>query len=742
MFSFFQKSNNFKKSILGIFVILTFVISFDVVGAALGDSAGNEERINTLTTQGSSDSDFKCPWLALDCYVAEFSYNLIFKPVSGFVSFGGKLFNGVLETTIFNMKATIYGSADAGSSFVEDIWGIFRDIANIVIIFVLVYTAIQIIIHGSTSFGKAVPIIIIVAIFINFSLYFTKIIIDVSNVLAKNIYESAISVNNSENAGIITVFINTMRLETALKEGEKNLSETVKKDYGSYTNAAAVFLLNSIMLLIVVIVLFIGSLMLITRLIFIIIILFTSSLAVGSYVSPALKKQIWDKWWNALVGQASMAPIFILMLLISAKTLEALEGNTIKNDTRGEFGWKNLVSGDHGAAALTAIFNLLFPYLISVGLLIAALKISKSLSAMAGSRAGKMTSFIGSAALNTTAFAGRQIGGRALGGALSSGGVKDLANSNNAAARMIGGTLLAGGARLKKATFDTRNAPGVSRLVGQTGIDIGKASNKTADSVNKEAKKKAEERFNARIERRTYTSDESEKREEKIKEKENAKKVASTNTEINSKTVAEVRAIEKIKEEELKVLKEREEQENKILEQEKKILTEKTERIKQIESIKSTGVNLSQAQTQELNKLKSDVLNGRELKNAQNKLTQTRSEVMVNETEKTEITKALTEATKDFSKERQALKKETIKKQYLSNRTADKQDGFGEDVKRGPISILRGNNPLSYRSNRAARDMLRAARKGQSDQEKMLEQLAKQMKEKQDKENKSAPENK
>lgn len=88
--------------------------------------------------------------------------------------------------------------AGANNQFVEMGWSIIRDIANIFFIFTLLYIAIRHILQLGGDTKKHLVSLIIAALLINFSLFFTKVIIDGSNVLARAFYNN-IEVENDDN---------------------------------------------------------------------------------------------------------------------------------------------------------------------------------------------------------------------------------------------------------------------------------------------------------------------------------------------------------------------------------------------------------------------------------------------------------------------------------------------------------------------------------------------------------------
>ncbi|MEI6280758.1 MAG: hypothetical protein WCP17_02030 [bacterium] len=75
------------------------------------------------------------------------------------------------------------------STFIGPTWSIVRDISNIFFILILIYIAIKIILDlGGHEAKKMIGQVIIMALLINFSMFFTKIIIDSSNMLALVFY--------------------------------------------------------------------------------------------------------------------------------------------------------------------------------------------------------------------------------------------------------------------------------------------------------------------------------------------------------------------------------------------------------------------------------------------------------------------------------------------------------------------------------------------------------------------------
>ncbi len=110
---------------------------------------------------------------------------------------GGTVLNYIVQFTIVEMKFNL----DKASS-ISTAWGVIRDVANMGFIFILLYAAIQTILGIGSDVKKLIVNIIIVAILINFSLFFTKVVIDASNVLSIAFYDAIAP--GSLTAGVTT----------------------------------------------------------------------------------------------------------------------------------------------------------------------------------------------------------------------------------------------------------------------------------------------------------------------------------------------------------------------------------------------------------------------------------------------------------------------------------------------------------------------------------------------------------
>lgn len=153
---------------------------------AANDSERNA-RSNTIDKNpSSSGTDLpECGILTtsklMGC-VAVFTYYVIFKPISWIAGIFGSLFDFFIG---YSVSDESYRFAFAVTG-----WKLVRDIANIFFIVILVWVGFSAIFNfsGNNSMKKVIPTLIINAIIINFSLFATRLVIDLSNVTARIFY--------------------------------------------------------------------------------------------------------------------------------------------------------------------------------------------------------------------------------------------------------------------------------------------------------------------------------------------------------------------------------------------------------------------------------------------------------------------------------------------------------------------------------------------------------------------------
>ncbi|HRH26533.1 MAG TPA: hypothetical protein PLZ99_00005, partial [Parcubacteria group bacterium] len=316
--------------------------------------------------------------------------NAILIFLSWIAGFAGAILDYVLSFTIVNMNVNVFGDgspANPGITGINTAWKIIKDLMNIAFIFILLYESIKIIIgQGSVESVKRFVLgIVLASLLINFSLFFTKVLIDASNIVTIGVYRSILSTpvappqpgQPPTTNSIATILLSKLKLQTIYSTSNPDLST-------NGIGGALIFLIgSSIIFLISTFILFAITANFVIRYITLIILLVLSPIA---YMGIALNavQPYQKKWWDSLKGQLLFAPVFMIMLMIvitlisspgfvSQGTFADLFLNTNVSPNA------NAASGS-GATAGTSASGLVLNFALVIGLLIATLTVSKSVA--------------------------------------------------------------------------------------------------------------------------------------------------------------------------------------------------------------------------------------------------------------------------------------------------------------------------------------------------------------------------
>jgi hypothetical protein len=385
-------------------------------------------------------------------------------------------------------------------------WKILRDLANLAFIFILLAIAIGTILRiESYHVKKLLVTVVIVAIFLNFSLFIGKVVIDASNILALNIY-SAITperINTSSGAitfanfvspsatGLTSQFMDSLGLEGIYADYTRGKGIDVVGRLEGLRDIIIIGLGGSILMLVTAFVFFVGCFLFLTRTIVLILLLIVSPLAFLAAALPNTR-QHWNTWINTLVKESFMAPVFLLMIYIVMKAIgdkPKLGGDTVQS-------FASLLAGNQEALPL------LFNYFILIAFMLATLAISKKFGTQLG---GMVRGTVGSAAMTGSSWIGRQTAGR-LGRKLArSDVVSGLMASDNKFNKFVGTRLRRTGNYVGSGSFDARGAGmGLGAAVG--GLGFGKAAGEGGFNkiVDDKKKRKLEETQHAEMAKKKF----------------------------------------------------------------------------------------------------------------------------------------------------------------------------------------------------------------------------------------------
>ena len=392
--------------------------------------------------------------------------NDIFIELAGtLLRFTGIVLNTVIVETIEGMSDFLSGTSGEA---VEKAWEIIRDLINILFIFSLLFISISTIIKGMGTKTKSLLVTVIAsALLINFSYFFTSVLIDASNFATVEMRNIVGSCKANEGGGVVSEYfkkidggmsnciINNLKLQTALDpsiEGGiassinpngENLSPATLSDVGSIlisTVYGVIFLLITSFLFLTL------AIMLIIRFIMLILLLITSPVMFLGWILPNFSS-ISKDWFKKLNENLIFPPAAFLFIYISIT-----------------------ISGSLSSIG-TGIFGSIINFLLTIGFMFASIMVAKK-AGSAGS--GFATKYAGMATTGLAARASSRI--------ISSTGRNTIGRGSAALADKINGTGFASNFardRLKNIStksFDARNTKtfqGVASKTGLTGAGAG-----------------------------------------------------------------------------------------------------------------------------------------------------------------------------------------------------------------------------------------------------------------------------
>ena len=389
----------------------------------------------------------------------------------------GVLLDLAITETVLKMGENVenVGAVDSG-------WRMFRDVANIVIIFSLLAIGFATILRVS-GYGmkELLAKVIIVALLINFSLFFTKVIIDSGNLLASQFYSQMTLAgcepgSNKEILGknacsISGQFMDALSLTSIYDTPDRNTTTAPSVDYDTIFTVG---IMGSILFLTTTVVFLAGAFLLIIRFVALIFMMVLSPLAFAASILPATAGHA-KRWWGALINYTLFAPIYFLL---TSFVLDVVSSTTFRESIGVK---KGVVFTDTlaGAGANISAFSIFLNFTIVIFLMVGALLISKQLG-MAGSDAAIKASVsarkwgqgkVGDATLGGVGAVGRTLVGRGASWRAESGELKDKA-SRGGLSGAFNRLKLQSYKGLAKSSFDVR----ATKAGG--GLGLGKAGGK------------------------------------------------------------------------------------------------------------------------------------------------------------------------------------------------------------------------------------------------------------------------
>jgi hypothetical protein len=370
----------------------------------------------------------------------------------------------------FSLNSTSYAL-----NFITTGWTLVRDLANMAFIFILVYIAMKVVFRAETNGTLALLVrVVTIALIINFSFFFARLIIDGGNILAVEFYNinpspalidsasaagapggaqavtnltSYISDNSGNTKDLTAGLMNTIKIQKIL--GTESFAKFTK---GSPNFLSKVISLSFIYICVGVIFAMLAAMFFtigvkfISRVVVLWLVIIAAPLALVMYAIPSAQaKGYFDQWRKALVTYSLYPAVFLflyLIIIMFAYELAGCQVNQIANcqTTIIDKIFDNIPTGDNvspiGQIAVI-ITETVFRLGFIMMLLYLAMKASDAVSNMGGTLAQKIS---GSP---TTAFTGRfmkglgNLGYRNTAGRAAQVASGRLANSSLANSRWI-----------------------------------------------------------------------------------------------------------------------------------------------------------------------------------------------------------------------------------------------------------------------------------------------------------------
>ncbi|NNM83639.1 hypothetical protein HKL94_00250 [Candidatus Parcubacteria bacterium] len=326
----------------------------------------------------------------------------------------------VLDWSVFYTVVTM-GNYVSHLTAVGVTWRIFRDLGNIVLIFGFLAVGITTILNVNWYGGpRTLVTLLIVAVFLNFSLFISEAVIDVGNIFATQFYTQinggvvptqttlsnvtigTFGTGNLGNEGISNKIMAQLGLQTAY--GGFNTNTAVAQG----ANPWLIGFMGSILFLITAFVMFSLAFILIARFVILILLIIVAPIGFAGLVVPKLEN-LAKQWWSALFNQTITAPILLLLLYVALAVITDAQfltgictgtgtGTCTKN-------WLGFVSGNNFAG----FASMMLSFFIAMGLLLAVVIVSKKMSEFGG---GVATKAAGAFSFGLIARGARQTIGR------------------------------------------------------------------------------------------------------------------------------------------------------------------------------------------------------------------------------------------------------------------------------------------------------------------------------------------
>ncbi|MDB5259664.1 MAG: hypothetical protein JWO73_872 [Candidatus Taylorbacteria bacterium] len=245
-----------------------------------------------------------------------------------------------LRMTAFLLNQALFATthmADivAGTPAIGLIWKMVRDFSSIFLIFMLLFYAITMILGLDTQgFKKLVINIVMAGLLINFSLFFTKLAIDTSNIIALGFYKAIDGASDPDGGatksewfkskdGLANAVMQGLRIQSILytAQGKGNIfGGTASYFQGVDVKIVIATVMGTAIVIVASLSFLAAAIMFLLRIGVLLLLMAFSPLFFIGMMLPALKPKA-KEWLNTLTGQCVFAPLYLMLMYVVLKIM-------------------------------------------------------------------------------------------------------------------------------------------------------------------------------------------------------------------------------------------------------------------------------------------------------------------------------------------------------------------------------------------------------------------------------------
>ena len=249
--------------------------------------------------------------------------NILLTMMSYLLTVTGTILSFSIKITL-NIK-NIYD----GTPAINNVWVIVRNLSSMFIIFMLMYSSIQTILGiGSANVKTLIGKIIIAGLLINFSLFFTKVAIDASNLISMQFYRAIAPQSASQNlsgwsneyydGGLSDVFMSALKIQSIYHPSNTEIKNAGSKGEGTVWMSIIIATYGGVLLMLFAAISFLGASVAFTiRTGMLLLLMAFSPIYFAGMIFPKIKSDISDKWLKYLTNQLIFMPVYLLLMYVA-----------------------------------------------------------------------------------------------------------------------------------------------------------------------------------------------------------------------------------------------------------------------------------------------------------------------------------------------------------------------------------------------------------------------------------------